>query len=364
MSNRNVLVVLAVIALVLSFLLPACQAAEPSPTPPAPNPIPQPPKPQWPWQEMIINGTTQGSSSEALNIAVATMISKYVGIKTTPEPTSGRIEGITNLMNRHFQISYISESDVYKAVNGENELKDKAFPINLLFSGGQGITHIVASESSGIKQVPDLKGKRWAAKRTGDTATERNRAALLEYYKMKDDDVKLLTYTGMGAWTMLKEGTADCIFISHAYPTPAAESALAVTKAKFLSLPEECVKWMVENRMPWYIFRTMPSGIYKGQDYPVSGIGWYSAFTVLPDFPEDLAYAVVKTIFENQEEFYGFHPHCKHYTLEGAVKTSWIAPYHPGVVKYFKEKGIWTSEMEVKNQNLTKKMDQLPLPPK
>jgi hypothetical protein len=52
----------------------------------------------------------------------------------------------------------------------------------------------------------------------------------------------------------------------------------------------------------------------------------------------DLVYNILKVMFDHKQDLINVHTQAKELTLENAViKTS--VPYHPGAVKYFKEKG-------------------------
>ena len=52
-----------------------------------------------------------------------------------------------------------------------------------------------------------------------------------------------------------------------------------------------------------------------------------------------LAYNILKTFFANKPELVAVHQEAKNLTLEDAVDGSPI-PFHPGAVKFFKEKGM------------------------
>jgi hypothetical protein len=64
---------------------------------------------------------------------------------------------------------------------------------------------------------------------------------------------------------------------------------------------------------------------------------------VCPDStPEDLAYKTVKTVFENLETLRSSVKPAKDTTPESSAKFvgKTAIPFHPGAVKYFREKGL------------------------
>jgi TRAP-type uncharacterized transport system substrate-binding protein len=52
------------------------------------------------------------------------------------------------------------------------------------------------------------------------------------------------------------------------------------------------------------------------------------------------AYKIVKAIFDNKKELIRSHAEYINVTLENQKQNSTPINFHPGVLKYFKEKGI------------------------
>ena len=55
--------------------------------------------------------------------------------------------------------------------------------------------------------------------------------------------------------------------------------------------------------------------------------------------PADVVYTVVKTVFDNLDEFKKLHPALANLKPEDMIKNGLSAPLHEGAVKYYKEKG-------------------------
>jgi TRAP-type uncharacterized transport system substrate-binding protein len=55
--------------------------------------------------------------------------------------------------------------------------------------------------------------------------------------------------------------------------------------------------------------------------------------------PADTVYAVVKTVFDNFDEFKKLHPAFAALKPEDMVKNGLSAPLHDGARKYYREKG-------------------------
>jgi hypothetical protein len=68
------------------------------------------------------------------------------------------------------------------------------------------------------------------------------------------------------------------------------------------------------------------------------------------DLPEDLVYEVMKAIFDHVEELLPIHPVAKVWVANPLASA--VFPYHAGAVKYYKERKLWTDELEQKQKGL------------
>ena len=75
---------------------------------------------------------------------------------------------------------------------------------------------------------------------------------------------------------------------------------------------------------------------------------WYLSSTHVS---EEAAYELVKAAWENSSDIAPVHPHMKAFKPEMMVEIQW-APYHDGAVKWYKEQGVWTDELEQRQKKL------------
>lgn len=75
----------------------------------------------------------------------------------------------------------------------------------------------------------------------------------------------------------------------------------------------------------------------------LQGIAFYQGMVIRGDLSDDLVYKMTKAIYENWDEILTSAPWWKdpgEASLESAPAIT-LAPYHPGAIKYYKEKGVW-----------------------
>ena len=72
--------------------------------------------------------------------------------------------------------------------------------------------------------------------------------------------------------------------------------------------------------------------------------------------PDHVAYGIVAAIYDGNhlDEVRALSKDLTDTSIEMAVKHSWL-PFHPGAVKYYKDKGVWTKEMEARQQEVLAK---------
>ena len=91
-----------------------------------------------------------------------------------------------------------------------------------------------------------------------------------------------------------------------------------------------------------------PNKLYNLAEYP------YPVMAIYATQDERLVYHLAKLIDETYEQYKDvskFMPGLHH---EHAVRPPRILPFHPGAIKYFKEKGYWTPECETAQEELLK----------
>ena len=64
------------------------------------------------------------------------------------------------------------------------------------------------------------------------------------------------------------------------------------------------------------------------------------------DLSDEAAYEIVKALWEFNEELGAAYPLLKEWQRERMVSPQAFIPYHPGAIRFFKEKGAWTKEMD------------------
>ena len=68
--------------------------------------------------------------------------------------------------------------------------------------------------------------------------------------------------------------------------------------------------------------------------------GYRPVLVTRSDVPESLVYALVKSVFENLEQFKRLHPAFKTLDRTKMTTDSLAAPLHEGAARYYREAGL------------------------
>jgi TRAP transporter TAXI family solute receptor len=95
----------------------------------------------------------------------------------------------------------------------------------------------------------------------------------------------------------------------------------------------------VRKIMPELSPSKISTKVYASLDRDYETLGVFNFAVGRDDLPDDLAYRLVKAIFENRAEIVRSHPSARE-TVPGNVDKDTFLPFHPGAVRYYREIGI------------------------
>ncbi|MEW6424341.1 MAG: TAXI family TRAP transporter solute-binding subunit [Bacillota bacterium] len=294
-------------------------------------------QPQGQTQRLSIGTGGTGGTYYPYGGAMAGIINKYVGgVEATAEVTGASVENARLLDSNQAQLGLLMNDVVYKAVKGEKPF-EKAIELRTLFVMYPNIFHAVTLEDNSVKAMGDLKGRKVSVGSPG-SGTETMSKQVLEALGITYNDFQVFRLSFSENTEALKNKVIDVGIWSVGPPTSSIMDLATTHKIRILSFsPEEMTK--VNQKFPYYTETKIPAGTYKGVDRDVTAPSVWNSVIVHKNMPEDLAYKIVKAIFEHKDDLVQVYAGAKDTTPENALKHS-VAPLHPGAVKYFKEKGL------------------------
>jgi hypothetical protein len=175
-----------------------------------------------------------------------------------------------------------------------------------------------------------------------NSATEVMAARVLEAMGLdQEKDIKRERLDPGKSSDAIKDRKLDAYFWVGGIPT-AAVTDLGATPGTKLKLIDhaDAVEAMNKKHGPLYIQDTIPAKSYPGQEQPNQVATVQNLIIAREDMPVDVAYNIVKTIFDKRDELILVHKEAQNFDLKHQTLAASPIPYHPGAIKYFTERGI------------------------
>jgi TRAP transporter TAXI family solute receptor len=194
---------------------------------------------------------------------------------------------------------------------------------------------LVATASSGVKTLADLKGKGLSVG-AAKSGTELNTRAILAAAGMSYKDMGKLEYLPFAeSVELMKNRQLDSTLQSAGLGVASIRDLATTNDVTVVAIPPETVAKIG----PPYVSVVIPANTYRGQTTDVPTAAVVNFLVTHEGVSEELVYQMTKTMFENLGQMVSSHAAAKDIKLEGALAGMPI-PLHPGAARYYKEKGI------------------------
>jgi TRAP transporter TAXI family solute receptor len=307
---------------------------------------------------VIVNGRA-ATSTFALITGIAEMIKKHVGIKTVPEAgTFGR--NVLLVHKKEAEFGMTNNDRAYFAARGEDDYKPFGkLDVRLMFTSRFSPPFcFVTRRDANIKSVAELRGKKVMCVYPGNPAFTKGADIHFEAAGMSRKDVQAMSFSGHEEGDMALKERRISAYI-HPMPItsvmPYLQELNHEVPIRLLCAPKEKLE-VVLTKYPYFRHDIVPAKIYGDlvDQKDLASIGVAEALVCQSGLSEDLIYKVMKAIFEHLPDLTSFTPVTKIWM--GDPLSSAVLPYHPGAIKYYKEKKLWTDDLEKKQIQLMKEI--------
>ena len=290
--------------------------------------------------EQFINILTGGTSGVyyPLGVAIGKIYGdKIPGVRAQVQATKASVENLNLIEQGRGELAFTLGDSLKAAVEGDEEagFKKKLTKLRTIAAIYPNYIQIVATADSGIKTLADLKGRTLSvgAPKSG---TELNSRAILKAAGMSYKDLKQVQYLPFAeSVDLMKNRQLDATLQSAGLGVASLKDLSSSTEINVVAVP----KATVEKIGPPFVSVIIPANTYTGQKSDVQTAAVINYLVTSSDVSDDVAYQMTKQIFENLPELANAHVAGKMIKLENAATGS-PAPLHPGVIRYYKEKGI------------------------
>jgi uncharacterized protein len=274
---------------------------------------------------------------------MAAVLSKYVpGMQATAEVTGGSVANLQLIGTGKPYLAMTMVDAGLDALKGQDKFTGKPVPVRTLMVMYPNRMHVVTIEGTGITKMADLKGKR-VSTGSGGSATEVMAFRVIEAAGLdKDKDMKRERLGVAESGNALKDRKIDAFFWVGGLPT-AAVSDLAHSPGVKIKLVDHAnlVGAMNKKYGNLYVEDRIPKDVYKGMEADNRQATVMNLLVAHQNMDEKTAYNIVKAVFDHRDELIRVHKEAENFKLENQ-KTAAAGgiPWHPGALRYYKEKGV------------------------
>jgi len=288
-----------------------------------------------------------GSLYNAMGTGIATVLSRHTPILVRVQPYAGPPAWLPAMDKGETDMGVLTGADAVTSYKGIVLYKKPFKNTRVLVVGGAVQLGFYVQKDSDIQTVTDLKGKRIPAGYPGTPIVRLSSTAALASAGLTYADIVEVPVSDLMAGARaFMEGRTDTGW--HAIRSPAVEEANArkggVRFIDVVSTPEGAKKMgdVYPGSYPSVLKKGSATGIVK-DTWVLTNDVYLVASKELSD---EAAYEVVKALWENNKELGEAYSALRAWVPGRMVSKEAYIPYHPGAIKFFKEKGKWGKEMD------------------
>ena len=230
----------------------------------------------------------------------------------------------------------VGSDSAYFAYPGLGNYAGNAHPnIRILFADSTTTHFLIVRADSDIMTLEDLEGKKVFMGATGSN--------YINILKTVLEEAGINVEQAVGGWTdgadMMKDRQIDAFMKGS---SPQQLDAVIADINAFAPIRVLDMGNNLSPEAPYLTIDEIDTSVIPGlQDQgKVKVLSGLALQMVEADFPEDLAYEMIKAYHENWDEIKQFHGGFDMEPIQPLLNRSYIAPFHTALVKYMKELGV------------------------
>ena len=295
-----------------------------------------------------------GSTGYAQAVAIGAALKNERGVTLRVLPGKNDMSRLVPLQQEKVQFSAFGIGG-YQASEGVFEFGAANWgpqPVRLLaMSNGDFCNAVIVAGDIGVKTYADLKGKRVASVKAAP-ALNHNTYAFLRFGGLEWSDVEEVVFGGYGA--SMDAIVANQVDAGNTNTTASFATRIFASPRGGVYPPtphDDKEGWeRMRDVAPYFFPATCSEGAgittpFEGANYP------YPILIAYGSQDADLSYAMTKALFELYPAYKDAAPGANGWALERQV-LDWVLPFHDGAIRYYKEAGKWTPELQAHNDGL------------
>ncbi|SHK24254.1 hypothetical protein SAMN05443637_10437 [Pseudonocardia thermophila] len=279
----------------------------------------------------LATGGTQGVYY-TIGSALAQSWQQELGLRHPPEvlSTAGSVDNLNRLLDGAVDVAFCQVDAAAESLRALP--RDHPVQVRALGRVYDEFVHVVVPRGAPVQHLADLRGLRVSvgAEESGVYVVARR---LLEAAGLTVDDLRA-EYLGINeSVSALADDRIDAFFWTGGVPTGGVTALAEQLPIRLLDLSDVLPE--IRARHPVYAPGTVPARSY-GIEKSITTVLVRNFLLVDARMPDDLAYALIKALFEAQDELVVINPLALSIDLRAAISTEPV-PLHPGALRYYRD---------------------------
>ncbi|MDO4905272.1 MAG: TAXI family TRAP transporter solute-binding subunit [Lautropia sp.] len=261
-------------------------------------------------------------------------------IRCSVESTGASVFNANAIKSGELDIGFVQSDVQFDAYNGKKQFEKSGADSNMraVFSLYAEPLTIVARREIKATGIESFNGRRFNIGNPG-SGTRASMDELLATSGMNKSDFSLASELKPDEHgPALCDGKIDGFAYAVGHPSANIQDPTTTCSAQLVSLKGPAVDKLVAEKA-YYAKAVIPANLYPNNPEAIDTFGVLATLTTSSKVPADTIYAVVKSVFDNFEEFKKLHPALSNLKPEEMVSEGLSAPLHEGAARYYKEKG-------------------------
>ena len=281
-----------------------------------------------------------GGTYYFIGAGFASIFNKYVpAVRVIAESTAAAEENFNLILRKKMDLAISSCNPIKSAAEKKTDFSN----IRLMAMGHTSDQHWFVRKESPIQSISGFKNRRVTVGQPGSGTLIMARW-VLEACGFTLNDLKPAYLSFSESVTAIKDDTVDVGLIAAGYPVASLLDLSRQIPLRLIPYSQEELH-AVFIKIPYLVKIVIPAGTYTGIATDTLTHGSPAYMACRSDLSEEIVYLLLKALFEHGKEKDAIHPQARQWSLETAFRgadfvTQYI-PFHPGAVKFFKEKGFW-----------------------
>ncbi len=294
-------------------------------------------------QVITIVTTRAGSFTNSIGAAVAKVMVENGGLKTTVSPQQSH--GLETVNDGSAELSLATISDVQQYVTGTMDYAGKGVKKNIRMIG-----RLVPIRTSGlvrldsdIKTLADVKGKRVPSSYPAQKSVQRVVLSQLAGAGLTEADVKPVpTRNIVSSADDFAAGKTDIFwFALGSAKVKQVAASVGGLRAISVETTPQAIAAMKKYVPGSYPVVLKPSKRLEEVRSEVTVQAYDVVFFTNAKMSDDVVYKITKTIYENKKGMAAVFGAMNGFVPAQMATSYDELQYHPGAIKFFKEKGLW-----------------------